>query len=76
MPVQDIQPAMEKEDRDKASSPSDLLAEEVTLIRDMSLLACDPHFHDICLHAFKYKIFLRSVNNWLIIFGEPDQTNS
>ena len=31
----------------------DLLAEELALVRDMSLLACDPRFHSICLTHYQ-----------------------
>ena len=31
----------------------DLLAEELALVRDMSLLACDPRFHSICLTPYQ-----------------------
>lgn len=31
----------------------DLLAEELTLVRDMSLLARDPKFHSICLTPYQ-----------------------
>jgi hypothetical protein len=44
---------MENEDRDEASSPSDLLSEEVTFVRDVSLLACDSCFHVICLTPYQ-----------------------
>ena len=31
----------------------DSLAEELALVRDMSLLACDPRFHSICLTLYQ-----------------------
>jgi hypothetical protein len=31
----------------------DLLAEELALVRAMSLLACDPRFHSICLTSYQ-----------------------
>ena len=53
MPIWDIQPSREKEDRDEVSSPLGLLAEEVALVRDKSLLACDPCIHAIFLTPYQ-----------------------
>lgn len=35
------------------ASKIDLLAEEVALVRDMSLLACDARFHSLCLILYQ-----------------------